>query len=361
MIARPGPHTLIAELTYRCPLRCGYCSNPVDAGARPDRLDADAWARVVREAAALGVLQVHLTGGEPLVREDLEPIVAAARDAELYVNLITSGLPLTRGRLAELARRGLDAVQLSLQSLRPDRAARVAGRDALAQKLEVARWVTALGLPLTLNVVLHRDNIDEIADFVALARALGAVRLELANVQLLGWALANRPALLPSREALEQARQAVARARAAGGPPEIAFVIPDYFTDRPRACMGGWAAQYLVVSPEGLVLPCQAAHTITGLRFDDVRTRPLAQIWESSPALARFRGEAWMPEPCRGCDRRDQDFGGCRCQAFHLAGDAAVTDPACARAPAHAVVEAAREEANGAAPLRPVKLRTLAS
>jgi len=306
---------------------------------------------------------VNLTGGEPLVRDDLEALVAEARAQGLYTNLITSGVPLAEERLRRLADAGLDSLQLSVQDTDPAGATWIAGRDATAAKLEVAAWTRALRLPLTLNVVLHRGNIGRVADFVALAERLHAERLELANTQYLGWALANRAALLPSAAALAEARAVaeVARERLRGK-IEILFVRPDYHAGRPRACMDGWARRYIVVTPDGLVLPCHQATSIAGLTFESVRARPLAEIWKESPALRRFRGEDWMPAPCRTCDERQADFGGCRCQAFVLVGDAAATDPACALAPTHDMVRAARAHAElpaaaGAPP--PIRLRRM--
>jgi PqqA peptide cyclase len=339
----PRAWTLVAELTYACPLRCAYCSNPLDYERHPAELATADWCRVLEEAEGLGVVQVHLTGGEPLVRKDLEPLVAKARALGLYTNLVTSGVPLQRDRLAALRDAGLDHVQLSIQAAEREIAERVAGVAAFEHKLEVAAWIVELGLAFTLNCVLHRDNLDQVDDIVALAERLGADRLELANTQYLGWALANRGRLLPSAEQLERARaRADAARRRLEGKMEILFVKPDYFGRYPRACMDGWGQRFLVVSPDGLALPCHAAHTIPGLVFDDVRRRPLAEIWASSPGFQAFRGEAWMRDPCRTCERRSVDFGGCRCQAYHLTGDAAATDPACVLAPTHALIEEAR-------------------
>jgi len=355
----PRPYTLVAELTYRCPLACGYCSNPLDLARHSAELDTAGWGRVFTDAAALGVLQANLTGGEPLVRPDLTALVAAAHAQELYVNLITSGIPADRARLAELAGAGLDSIQLSVQDVDPHGAAWIAGRDDLDAKLEVADAARALGLPLTLNVVIHRGNIARVPAFVALAERIGADRLELANTQYLGWALANRDALLPARADIEQARGvAAAAAERLRGKIEILFVRPDYYADRPRACMDGWARRYIVVTPDGVVLPCHQAGSISGLAFETVRDRPLADIWRDSPALRAFRGEDWMPAPCRTCDERHADFGGCRCQAFALVGDAGATDPACALSPRHDIVRdvRARAESPSAAP-PPIRLR----
>ena len=363
----PRPYTLVAELTYRCPLSCGYCSNPLDLARHGDELDTAAWQRVFADAAALGVLQANLTGGEPLVRPDLTALVAAAHAQPLYVNLITSGIPADRARLAELAAAGLDSVQLSIQDVDAHGAAWIAGRDDLEGKLEVAAAVRALGLPLTLNVVIHRGNVARVSEFVALAERIGAERLELANTQYLGWALANRDALLPAREEIERARAVAATAaERLRGKIEILFVRPDYYADRPRACMDGWARRYIVVTPDGVVLPCHQAGGIAGLAFETVRARPLAAIWSDSPALRAYRGDAWMPAPCRTCDERHTDFGGCRCQAFALLGDAGATDPACALSPRHEIVRAARAHADrppatsGPAPIRLRRMRTSA-
>jgi PqqA peptide cyclase len=350
-------YTLIAELTYRCPLHCAYCSNPTDLADHPDRLHAEDWLRVFEQAAQLGALQLNLSGGEPLLRKDLERLVAGARRLDFYTNLITSGVPLTRERLARLRDAGLDSVQVSVQDSRSSEAAHIAGRDSFQQKQAVCRWVKELGLPLTINVVLHRQNLNRTAELIALAESLGADRLELANTQYLAWALRNRDALLPSRALLDEARDAARAAQARlKSKTELLFVLPDYYADRPKACMSGWGRRYLLVSPDGLALPCHLAHTLPGLTFDSVQDRSLEDIWLRSPAFAAFRGQAWMPEPCRSCDRRELDFGGCRCQAFHLTGDAAATDPACALAPHHSLVTDARSAAERE-PLIPLTLR----
>jgi PqqA peptide cyclase len=346
MTGAPRPYTLVAELTYRCPLRCVYCSNPLAYTRHADELDTATWLRVLAEAEALGVLQLHLTGGEPLVRDDLEALVAGARRLDLYTSLITSGIPVTRGRLARLRELGLDAVQLSIQDVTPSASDRIAGHPAFDRKLEVARWVKEVGFPLTLNTVLHRENLARVGEVIALAEALGAERLELANTQYLGWALLNRAALLPTPEQLARARETAAAARRRlGGRMDVVFVTPDYYADFPKACMNGWGRRFLVVSPDGLVMPCHLARTLPGLALESVRERPVGHIWRDSPAFDAFRGEAWMPEPCRSCDRRMVDFGGCRCQAYHLTGDAAATDPACSLAPEHGRVRAARDAA----------------
>jgi pyrroloquinoline quinone biosynthesis protein E len=340
------PYTLVAELTYRCPLRCSYCSNPIEWAKHRSELDTETWLRVFREAEDLGVVGVNLTGGEPVLRRDLETLIAGARRLDLYTNLITSGIPLPRERLASFRAAGLDNVQVSVQEVDAEASDRIAGLRSFEKKLEVCAWVKELGMPLTLNVVLHRDNLGHVAEIIALAERLEADRLELANTQYLGWALVNRRALLPTRERLDVARQIAAAARKRLlGKMEVLFVTPDYYGDYPKSCMDGWGRRFIVVSPEGLALPCHAAHTLPGMRFDNVRERALAAIWSGSSGFNAFRGESWMPEPCRSCDRRGVDFGGCRCQAYHLTGNAAATDPTCTLAPSHALIESARGEA----------------
>jgi pyrroloquinoline quinone biosynthesis protein E len=339
----PRPYTLIAELTYRCPLHCPYCSNPTDLHLERGELTTDEWCRAFEDAASLGVMQLHLTGGEPLARKDLEALVAKARALDLYVNLITSGVPLTREQLAAIASAGLDALQLSVQDVDAARSDHVAGLACWDDKMRVAEWARALDLPLTLNVVLHRGNIGRLREVVALGERLGAHRVELANVQYLGWALANRDALLPSQAQIDEARVVAAEEkRRLEGRIEVLFVLADHYATYPRACMDGWARRFVHMVPDGRVLPCHAAMSIPGLVFESVRSRSLSAIWRDSPGLAAFRGDAWMAEPCRSCERKAVDFGGCRCQAFALTGDAAATDAACSLSPHHAIIEAAR-------------------
>ncbi len=340
----PRLWNVVAELTYRCPLRCPYCANPVALGDFPELLDTDDWARVFREAAALGSVHLGLTGGEPSTRQDLPELVEAGRMAGLYAHLVTAGYPLTPDGLEELARRGLRSVQVSLQDAEASRSDALAGCSSFDRKLALCRQARRLRLPLTLNVVLHRENLDSIEEILALAAELDADRLELANAQYLGWALRNRSALLPSESQLRRAADAVREARARGSRPEILFVLPDYFRDRPKPCMGGWARRHVVVTPNGRVLPCHGASEIRGLEFWNLRERPLAACWRDAPGMNAFRGESWMRAPCRSCPERERDFGGCRCQAFALLGDAAETDPVCALSPHHGRIRAAREE-----------------
>src|SRR5271170_6587515 len=346
------PLALLAELTHRCPLRCPYCSNPLALERAGAELDTETWQRVLDEAAAMGVLQVHFSGGEPLARRDLAALVGHATKAGLYSNLITSGIGLDAARMAALAEAGLEHVQLSLQDADPARGDRIAGlAGAQAQKRQAAGLVIEAGLPLTVNAVVHRQNLDRLGDMIELALALGADRLEVAHVQYYGWALRNRAALLPSREQLDRATADVEAARARlKGVLTIDYVVPDYYARRPKACMGGWGRRFLNVTPAGAVLPCHAAETLPGLRFPNVAEAGLAEIWRADPAFARFRGTGWMPEPCQSCARREIDWGGCRCQAFALTGDPARTDPVCALSPDHSRLIETREEAAIPAP-----------
>ncbi len=337
----PPPVALLAELTHRCPLSCPYCSNPVEMVPRGSEMNTADWARVFDEAAALGVLQLHLSGGEPAARRDLEDLVAAARGAGLYVNLITSGLGLTEARLDALEAAGLDHVQLSLQGVRPEVSDRIGGvAGAFDRKMALARSVVARGLPLTLNAVMHRHNLDDLPATIMLAEALGARRIEVACVQFHGWAAINRAGLMPTRAQTEAAKATVAAARARlKGRLVIDFVPPDYHADFPKSCMGGWGSTGLNVAPDGTVLPCHAAQSIPGMTFPNVREVPLALAWAHSPAFNAFRGTDWMPEPCRSCDRRSIDQGGCRCQALAILGDAAAPDPVCRRTPGRAQLD----------------------
>lgn len=344
------PLALLAELTHRCPLACPYCSNPVELTARSEELTTEQWAEVFRQAADLGVLQLHLSGGEPASRRDLEALVAAARAAGLYINLITSGIGLTRRRLEALDAAGVDHVQLSLQGVRPEMADRIGHyRGSFARKIEIAGWIAELGLPLTLNAVMHRHNFADLPATIELAERLGARRIEVATVQFHGWAARNRAALMPTREQAREASRVVAEARERLKRRLVIDYVPaDHHARFPKACMGGWGSTGLNVTPEGLVLPCHAAQTIPGLEFWSVRDRPLAAIWSDSPAFRAYRGTEWMQEPCRSCERKLVDFGGCRCQALALAGDAAATDPVCSRSDRHADLVAAIEAEAGA-------------
>ncbi|MGY4983390.1 pyrroloquinoline quinone biosynthesis protein PqqE [Streptomyces sp. 900105755] len=341
-----SPYGLLAELTYRCPLACPYCSNPLNMAGYQDELATDEWRRVFAQACDLGVLQCHLSGGEPLLRRDLAEIVADAHDLGLYTNLITSALGLSPPRAEQLRAAGLDHVQISIQADEPTVSDRIAGTPSFQRKIEAMGVVKELGWPLTMNVVLHRHNIDRLAEVIGLAEEVGADRLELANTQYYGWAWRNRDALLPSRAQLEAAETVVRAARERlRDRMDVIYVIPDYYSRYPKPCMGGWASRQLTVTPNGDVLPCPAAQSLP-LPRASVREDSLRWIWAESPVMTAFRGTEWMPEPCRSCFRREVDFGGCRCQAFLLTGDAARTDPVCYLSPDHDLVAQAVEAAN---------------
>ncbi|MBX6324944.1 MAG: pyrroloquinoline quinone biosynthesis protein PqqE [Chthoniobacterales bacterium] len=343
----PRPYALLAELTYRCPLHCPYCSNPTHApNAR--ELTTDEWKRVIAGAAALGVLQIGFSGGEPLVRRDLAELIRGAREAGLYTNLITSGIGLNRDRAHALREAGLDSAQLSFQSDDSDLADRIAGARAHREKLEAAAHIRAAGIALSLNFVLHQQNIDQLPQMIALAEKLEAQRVELANAQFYGWAFVNRAALLPTRQQIDRALQVAAEAKARlAGRIDIFYVLPDYYQTQPKPCLNGWGQRYLTVNPVGDVLPCPtAAWAIPDLHFENVRMRAIEWIWRESESFNRFRGTDWMPEPCRSCPRREIDFGGCRCQAALLTGNAANTDPVCELSPDRARVEAVLSEIN---------------
>ena len=346
-MSRPQPPiAMLAELTHVCPLACPYCSNPVELTKRADELDTATWARVFREAADIGILQLHLSGGEPASRRDLVDLVAAAREAGLYTNLITSGIGLTDAKLAALDKAGLDHVQLSLQGITAALADRIGGyKGGFARKMHVAERIAAIGFPLTLNAVMHRHNLDDLPATIALAQRLGARRIEVACVQFHGWASVNRGQLQPTADQVRAAKATVDAERARlKGALVIDFVTPDWFADYPKACMGGWGSTGLNITPAGDVLPCHAAETIPSLRFANVTSASLSEIWYDDPAFNAFRGTDWMPELCQTCDRRDIDFGGCRCQAMALAGDAAATDPVCRKSPRRAAVDALLED-----------------
>jgi pyrroloquinoline quinone biosynthesis protein E len=339
---RHWPIGLLAELTHRCPLGCPYCSNPLTLDRRESELDSSTWTRVFEEAAALGVLQVHLSGGEPGARRDLVEITAAARSSGLYTNLITSGVGVTASTLESLVAAGLDHVQISIQDSEPDSADKIANyAGAFARKKALAGRLIALKIPLTINCVVHRANIDRITAMVELAVSLGASRVEIAHVQYYGWALRNRDSLMPTADQVGRAFKAVEGLRKRyHGKIVIDAVLPDYYARFPKPCVGGWGRRSLNVTPAGKVLPCHAAEVIPNLEFWHVQDHSLADIWANSPAFKAFRGLSWMKEPCRSCERRDVDYGGCRCQAFMLTGDAAAADPVCHLSPHHADVVA---------------------
>jgi len=345
-----NPLALIAELTHRCPLHCVYCSNPMQLAGTEAELSTDEWANVFEQSGRLGVLHVHFTGGEPLARTDLIELIDAARAVGLYTNLITSGIGLNEQRLKALVNAGLDHIQLSFQDSHEDAANWIAGAKAHAHKIELAREIRRHKIAFTVNLVVHRQNLDHLEEIIAFIEQLNPERIEIAHTQYYGWALANRAALLPTSVQIEKAVAVVADAeKRLAGRIRIDSVVPDYYAKYPKACMGGWGQRLMLINPEGKVLPCHAAEVIPGLSFENVREKTLDWIWQESPSFRRFRGEEWMPDPCRSCERRTEDFGGCRCQAFLLAGDATVTDPACSLAPKHEIVESAVREANSSA------------
>ena len=336
-----NPLALIAELTHRCPLHCVYCSNPLELQSRTNELTTEIWSRVFKEAAEAGVLQADFTGGEPLARPDIVELVRAARSAGLYVNLITSGLPLDQAKLAAIVQAGLDHFQLSFQGAREEPANEISGTKSHAQKLRVLDWLRRHRVAVTLNFVIHRRNIDQLEEMLALAESSCATRIEFANVQYYGWAFANRENLLPTREQLDHSVEFLKREQERlKGKIRIEFVVPDYYAKFPKPCMGGWGRKLILITPSGDALPCHAAQVIPGLSFENVKDRSLREIWKHSAAFQKFRGEDWMQQPCKTCDRRELDFGGCRCQALLLAGDAAATDPVCSLAPLRPKVDA---------------------
>lgn len=337
------PLWLVLELTYRCPLKCPWCSNPVDFHRDADReLDTNEWKRVLREGRALGALQLGFTGGEPLLRDDLEELVAEATSLGYYTNLITSGVGLDDARLLALKRAGLKQIQLSMQSSDRELTNALVGARVFDLKVDVARKIKAQGFPMVLNVPVFRQNIDQTEDILRLAEDIGVDYLEFANIQYYNWALLNRDELMPTRAQIERAEAAVVRARERlGDRMTLYFVIPDYYEERPKACMNGWGAIHLTIAPDGAALPCQEARLMKHLKFPTVREHALDWLWNESPTFRKYRGLDWLPDPCRSCDEREIDFGGCRCQAFLLTGDAGNTDPACSRSSHHGLVTSA--------------------
>ena len=340
-MAATNPLALIAELTHRCPLHCVYCSNPLEMTARAEELSTEIWSRVFREAAKLGVLQADLTGGEPLARTDILELIRAARAAGLYVNLITSGMPMDEARLTQLVEAGLDHLQLSFQGASEQTAQEISNTKSHAQKLRVLEWLKKVRVAVTLNFVIHRRNIDQIEEMLQIAESSSATRIEFANVQYYGWAFANRESLLPTKVQLDRSLEVIKSAEARlRGKIRIESVVPDYYAKYPKPCMGGWGRKLMLITPSGDALPCHAAKVIPGLEFANVKENSLREIWESSPAFQKFRGQDWMQEPCKTCDRRTLDFGGCRCQALLLTNDPAATDPVCSLSPNRPKVDA---------------------
>jgi len=351
------PLALVAELTHRCPLHCVYCSNPLELTKRTNELSTETWSRIFLEAAQLGVLQADFTGGEPLARPDIVELVRAARHAGLYVSLITSGLPLDETKLAALVDAGLDHFQLSFQGAREETAQEISGTQTHRQKLRVLEWLKKHRVGLTLNFVIHRQNIHELDEMLAVVEEHRPGTVEFASVQYYGYALANRSNLLPAREQLDFCVSTLKKAETKlKGKTRIVFVVPDYYAKYPKPCVGGWGRKLMLISPDGTALPCHAAAILPGMQFENVATKGLREIWEASPSFNKFRGEDWMQEPCKTCDRRELDFGGCHCQAFLLTGDAAATDPVCSLAPTRPKVDAILTTVNNAQQVVPTKI-----
>ncbi len=351
------PLALVAELTHRCPLHCVYCSNPLELTKRTTELSTETWSRIFREAAQLGVLQADFTGGEPLARPDIIELVRAARQAGLYVSLITSGLPLDEAKLAALVDAGLDHFQLSFQGAREETAQEISGTQTHRQKLRVLEWLKKHRLGVTLNFVIHRQNIHELEEMLSIVEEHKPGTVEFASVQYYGYALANRSSLLPTREQLDfcvsTLRKAEERLKSK---TRIVFVVPDYYAKYPKPCVGGWGRKLMLISPDGTALPCHAAAILPEIQFENVMNKSLREIWKSSPSFNKFRGDDWMQEPCKACDRHEIDFGGCHCQAFLLTGDATATDPVCSLAPTRRKVDAILATINNAQQFAPTRI-----
>ncbi len=328
------PRWLLAELTYSCPLQCPYCSNPIDYANYQSELSTEDWKRVLTEARKMGAVQLGFSGGEPLTRKDLPELVKHARDLGYYSNLITSGYGMTEEKILQLKEAGLDHIQVSIQASTQELNDHIAGTASFEHKKTVARLVKKHGYPMVLCVVLHRENIHQMPEILAMAEELGADYLELANTQYYGWAHINRDLLLPTQEQFEQAEQiAQAFKEKVAGKMKIYYVVPDYYEDRPKACMNGWGTTFLTIAPDGVALPCHSARELPGLDCPNVNDYSISEIWNGSKAFNFFRGLEWMKEPCRSCDEKEKDFGGCRCQAYLLTGDMYNTDPVCSKSP----------------------------
>ena len=345
------PYAVLCELTHRCPLSCPYCSNPVELELKSNEIDTDTWKKALSEAVKIGILQAHFSGGEPTARKDLEDLVHHASSNGLYTNLITSGVLVTEERLKKLYDAGLDHVQISIQDTNLENSEKIAGFKGHKKKLDTCALVRKVGIPLTINSVMHRQNLHNLKSMIELAIQLDAERLEVAQVQYYGWALKNQTAFLPTREQLDEATKIVEEARIKyKGILAIDYVVPDYYAKKPKSCMGGWGRQFLNITPAGKVLPCHAAESLDFLNFDNIKDKPLSWIWEHSESFNRFRGTDWMPEPCRSCDRREIDWGGCRCQAFALTGNADAADPTCEFSPYRKVLEEPLSKAGSETP-----------
>lgn len=361
--AAPPPLWLLAELTYRCPLHCVFCYNPLNYAENKKELSTAQWIDVMRQARKLGAAQLGFSGGEPLLRDDLEDLIEEGRKLGYYTNLITSGIGLTETRIARMKQLGLDHIQLSFQDSTREMNDFLSSTKTFDLKSRTARLIKAYDYPMVLNVVLHRYNLDHVARIIDMALEMGVEYLELANTQYYGWGLLNRAHLMPSREQVEKAEAIVNEYRARiGNRVKILFVVPDYFEERPKACMNGWGSVFLAVGADGTALPCHAARSLPGMEFPNVTQYSLHDIWQHSDAFNRYRGDSWMQEPCRSCDEKKKDFGGCRCQAYALTDDAAGADPVCNKSPHHdeikKIVLHARSRDVAASVEKPVLFRT---
>ena len=340
------PRWLLAELTYACPLQCPYCSNPIDYANYKTELDTEDWLRVLTQARKMGAVQLGFSGGEPLTRKDLPELVKHARELGYYSNLITSGYGLTEEKIIQLKEAGLDHIQVSIQASSQELNDHIAGTASFTHKKEVAHLVKKHGYPMVLCVVIHRENIHQMPEILAMAEELGADYLELANTQYYGWAHINRNLLLPTQAQFEKA-EAIAQAfkEKVAGKMKIYYVVPDFYEDRPKACMNGWGTTFLTIAPDGVALPCHSARELPGLECPNVKDYSIEEIWNESKAFSYFRGTDWMKEPCSSCDEKEKDFGGCHCQAFLLTGDMHNADPVCSKSPHHGVIQEAIDSA----------------
>ncbi len=344
------PRWLLAELTYKCPLQCPYCSNPLDYAKHSSEISTDDWKRVLSQARKMGAVQLGFSGGEPLTRQDLPDLVQHARQLGYYSNLITSGYGLTEEKIIQLKEAGLDHIQISIQASTQELNDHIAGTESYESKKQVAHLVKKHGYPMVLCVVIHRENIHQMSQILEMAEELGADYLELANTQYYGWAHKNRDLLLPTKEQFEEA-EAIAQAykEKVAGKMKIYYVIPDFHEDRPKACMNGWGTTFLTIAPDGVALPCHSARDLPGLECPNVNNYSIEEIWNQSKAFNFFRGYEWMKEPCRSCDEKEKDFGGCRCQAYMLTGDMYKTDPVCSKSPDRHIIEEAIDSARASA------------
>lgn len=346
-VTQSQPLWLLAEVTYRCPLHCAFCYNPTDYDKHTqNELTTEQWIQTLRDARKLGAIQLGISGGEPLLRDDIEDIVIEAKKLGYYSNLITSGVGLTEKRIQAFRDGGLDHIQLSMHDITEEINNFITNTKTFELKKKVAAMIKGHGYPMVLNVVIHRYNIDHMMQILEMADALGADYIELANNQYYGWSLINRSQLMPTREQLERAEAQTNEFREkSGSKMKIFYVVPDYFNDRPKKCMNGWGEVFMIVTANGDVLPCHSARSLPNMQFPNVKDSDLGWSWKDSPAFNKYRGDSWMKEPCRSCDEKEKDLGGCRCQSFLLTGDAEAADPVCSKSPHHHLIEKAIEDA----------------